>query len=102
MKQTPMLQQYLELKRQVEDAVLLYRLGDFYELFFEDAEVAAPILGIVLTKRRHNDEVSSPMCGTPHHAVAGYVGKLLDAGRRWRSRSRWKIPPRPGDSCVAR
>ena len=75
-----MLQQYLELKHQVEDALLLYRLGDFYELFFEDAEVAAPILGIVLTKRRHNDEVSSPMCGIPHHAVASYVGKLLDAG----------------------
>ena len=75
-----MLQQYLELKSQVRDALLLYRLGDFYELFFEDAEVAAPILGIVLTKRRHNDKVSSPMCGIPHHAVASYVGKLLDAG----------------------
>jgi DNA mismatch repair protein MutS len=80
MKQTPMLQQYLELKRQVGDALLLYRLGDFYELFFEDAERAAPVLGIVLTKRRHNDEVSSPMCGIPHHALASYVGKLLDAG----------------------
>jgi DNA mismatch repair protein MutS len=80
MKQTPMLQQYLELKHQVEDALLLYRLGDFYELFFEDAEKAAPILGIVLTRRRHNDEVSSPMCGIPHHALTGYVGKLLDAG----------------------
>jgi DNA mismatch repair protein MutS len=80
MKQTPMLQQYLELKRQVEDAVLLYRLGDFYELFFEDAERAAPILGIVLTHRRHNDQVTSPMCGIPHHAVTSYVGKLLEAG----------------------
>jgi len=80
MKQTPMLQQYLELKHQVEDALLLYRLGDFYELFFEDAEKAAPILGIVLTRRRHNDEVTSPMCGIPHHAVTSYVGKLLEAG----------------------
>ncbi|HUK13610.1 MAG TPA: DNA mismatch repair protein MutS, partial [Thermoanaerobaculaceae bacterium] len=80
MKQTPMLQQYLELKGQVDDALLLYRLGDFYELFFEDAERAAPVLGIVLTRRRHNDEVSSPMCGIPHHAVTSYVGKLLDAG----------------------
>ncbi|MFI5167649.1 MAG: DNA mismatch repair protein MutS [Thermoanaerobaculales bacterium] len=80
MKQTPMLQQYLELKHQVDDALLLYRLGDFYELFFEDAEKAAPVLGIVLTRRRHNDEVSSPMCGIPHHAVTSYVGKLLDAG----------------------
>jgi DNA mismatch repair protein MutS len=80
MKQTPMLQQYLELKAQVEDAVLLYRLGDFYELFFEDAEKASPILGVVLTKRRHNGEVTSPMCGVPYHAVTSYVGKLLDAG----------------------
>jgi DNA mismatch repair protein MutS len=80
MKQTPMLQQYLELKQQHQDALLLYRLGDFYELFFEDAEVASPILGIVLTKRRHNDEVSGPMCGIPHHAFASYVGKLLEAG----------------------
>jgi len=77
-----MLQQYLELKHQVEDALLLYRLGDFYELFFEDAEVAAPVLGIVLTRRRHNDQVTSPMCGIPHHAVTSYVGKLLDAGHK--------------------
>ncbi len=82
MKQTPMLQQYLELKAQHQDALLLYRLGDFYELFFEDAERAAPVLGIVLTKRRHNEQVTSPMCGIPHHAVMGYVGKLLDAGER--------------------
>jgi DNA mismatch repair protein MutS len=77
-----MLQQYLELKAEHPDAVLLYRLGDFYELFFDDAERAAPVLGIVLTRRRHNDEVTSPMCGIPHHAMHGYVGKLLDAGFR--------------------
>ncbi len=80
MKQTPMLQQYLELKARVADALLLYRLGDFYELFFEDAETAAPILGVVLTRRRHNDEVTSPMCGVPHHALASYARKLLEAG----------------------
>jgi DNA mismatch repair protein MutS len=80
MKQTPMLQQYLELKALHRDAVLLYRLGDFYELFFEDAERAAPVLGIVLTRRRHNEGVESPMCGIPHHAMSTYVGKLLDAG----------------------
>jgi DNA mismatch repair protein MutS len=75
-----MLQQYLELKALHPDALLLYRLGDFYELFFEDAERAAPVLGIVLTRRRHNEEVESPMCGIPHHAMSTYVGKLLDAG----------------------
>jgi DNA mismatch repair protein MutS len=77
-----MLQQYLELKERHRDALLLYRLGDFYELFFEDAEKAAPVLGIVLTRRRHNDEVTSPMCGVPYHALASYTGKLLDAGFR--------------------
>ncbi|HPS79148.1 MAG TPA: DNA mismatch repair protein MutS [Thermoanaerobaculaceae bacterium] len=80
MKQTPMLQQYLELKARHRDSLMLFRLGDFYELFFEDAETAAPILGLVLTRRRQNDQVTSPMCGVPHHALAGYVGKLLEAG----------------------
>ncbi len=77
-----MLQQYLELKQRHADALLLYRLGDFYELFFEDAETAAPVLGIVLTQRRHNEAVSGPMCGIPHHALNAYVGKLLEAGFR--------------------
>ncbi|MCS7183160.1 MAG: DNA mismatch repair protein MutS [Thermoanaerobaculum sp.] len=80
MKKTPMLQQYLELKGQYPDALLLYRLGDFYELFFEDAERAAPVLGVVLTRRRHNESVESPMCGIPHHALSSYLGKLLEAG----------------------
>ncbi|NWG01064.1 MAG: DNA mismatch repair protein MutS [Thermoanaerobaculaceae bacterium] len=82
MKQTPMLQQYLALKQEHPDAILFYRLGDFYELFFEDAEKAAPILGLVLTQRRHNEEVTSPMCGVPHHAVSSYVAKLVEAGFR--------------------
>ena len=81
-KMTPMLRQYLELKEQAGDALLLYRMGDFYELFFEDAQQAAPVLGIALTRRRHNDEVEAPMCGVPHHAFDGYLGKLLDAGFR--------------------
>ncbi len=79
---TPMLRQYLDLKEQAGNALLLYRMGDFYELFFEDAQTAAPILGVVLTKRRHNDNVEAPMCGVPHHAIGSYIGKLLDAGFR--------------------
>ncbi len=79
---TPMLRQYLELKERAGSALLLYRMGDFYELFFEDAEVAAPVLGIALTKRKHNDEVQAPMCGVPHHAFDSYLGKLLGAGFR--------------------
>jgi DNA mismatch repair protein MutS len=77
-----MLRQYLKLKEQAGSALLLYRMGDFYELFFEDAQQAAPILGITLTKRRHNDAVDAPMCGVPHHAFSSYIGKLLNAGFR--------------------
>jgi DNA mismatch repair protein MutS len=77
-----MLRQYLELKEQAGSALLLYRMGDFYELFFEDAQQAAPVLGITLTRRRQNDSVDAPMCGVPHHAFDGYLGKLLDAGFR--------------------
>ncbi len=79
---TPMLRQYMELKEQAGTALLLYRMGDFYELFFEDAEQAAPVLGIALTKRRHNEAVDAPMCGVPHHAFDSYLGKLLAAGFR--------------------
>ena len=82
MKMTPMLQQYLALKEQAGSALLLYRMGDFYELFFEDAQQAAPVLGITLTRRRQNDSVEAPMCGVPYHAFDGYLGKLLDAGFR--------------------
>ena len=77
---TPMLRQYLALKEEAGSALLLYRMGDFYELFFEDAQKAAPVLGITLTRRRQNDSVDAPMCGVPHHAFDGYLGKLLDAG----------------------
>ena len=77
-----MLHQYLELKGRHPDALLFFRLGDFYELFFEDAELAAPLLGLVLTRRKHNDEVESPMCGVPHHALLSYVGRLVEAGHR--------------------
>jgi DNA mismatch repair protein MutS len=77
-----MFRQYLELKEQAGDALLLYRMGDFYELFFEDAQTAAPVLGIALTRRRHNEDVEAPMCGVPHHAFDGYIGKLLAAGYR--------------------
>ena len=82
MKMTPMLRQYFELKEQAGTALLLYRMGDFYELFFEDAQIAAPVLGITLTRRRQNDSVDAPMCGVPHHAFEGYLGKLLNAGFR--------------------
>ena len=79
---TPMLRHYLEVKAQHPDAVLLYRMGDFYEAFFEDAVEIAPILEVTLTARQKGSPNETPMCGVPHHAVDGYVGKLLAAGRR--------------------
>ena len=77
-KLTPMMQQYFEVKRGLpKDTLLLFRLGDFFELFFDDAVVASRLLGLTLTKRQEH-----PMAGLPHHAVDAYVGKLLAAGKK--------------------
>src|SRR5688500_20327404 len=76
-KLTPMLEQYFEIKRQVPDAILFYRLGDFYEMFFEDAEKAAPLLDLVLTARNKGQEYETPMCGVPHHAADGHIARLI-------------------------
>src|SRR6266851_9737070 len=81
-KLTPMLEQYFEIKQQVPDAILFYRLGDFYEMFFEDAEKAAPILDLVLTARNKGQEHEAPMCGVPYHAADGYIAKLIKQGFR--------------------
>jgi DNA mismatch repair protein MutS len=81
-KLTPMLEQYFEIKRQVPDAILFYRLGDFYEMFFEDAETAAPLLDLVLTARNKGQEYETPMCGVPYHAADGYIAKLIRHGLR--------------------
>src|SRR5205807_4078671 len=77
-----MLEQYFEIKRQVPDAILFYRLGDFYEMFFEDAEKAAPILDLVLTARGKGQEHEAPMCGVPYHAADAYIAKLIKHGFR--------------------
>ena len=74
---TPMFEQYNRLKSQYRDAILLFRLGDFYEMFGADAQVAARILGLTLTQRQ-----GKPMCGVPHHAAHGYIGKLLKNGKK--------------------
>ena len=82
-KLTPMLQQYLEIKGQHEDAILFYRMGDFYEMFFDDAIIASKILGITLTSRnKKSDPVQVPMCGIPYHAAQSYLAKLIKVGRR--------------------
>jgi len=76
------MRQYREAKEQHPDGILLFRLGDFYEIFFEDAEVAAPIMGVTLTSRPLGKAGRAPMCGVPHHAWQVYVGKLLRAGHK--------------------
>src|SRR5437868_87785 len=76
---TPMLRQYHEAKAQARDALLFFRLGDFYELFYEDARIAAQILGITLTSRAKGED-RVPMAGVPHHAAKGYVARLVAAG----------------------
>ncbi len=75
-----MIRQYLSIKEQYPDALLFYRMGDFYEMFFEDAKIASKILEITLTARNKNDEKSVPMCGVPYRAVRGYIAKLMEKG----------------------
>jgi DNA mismatch repair protein MutS len=79
---TPMMAQYLEIKRQNPDCLLFYRMGDFYELFFEDAALAARALDIALTKRGKHEGEDIPMCGVPVHAAEAYLAKLIRRGFR--------------------
>ncbi len=77
---TPLMKQYWDIKTLHQDKILLFRMGDFYELFYDDAIKASPLLGITLTQRNKKSEDQTPMCGFPHHTVAGPINKLLAAG----------------------
>ena len=79
---TPVMRQYREAKEKHPDGILLFRLGDFYEIFIDDAKIAAPIMGVQLTSRPLGKTGRAPMCGVPHHAWQLYVGKLLRAGHK--------------------
>lgn len=79
-EETPLMRQYWSLKNAHLDKILLFRMGDFYEMFFDDAVKAAPILGIALTSRNKKAADETPMCGVPHHSIAGPINKLLAAG----------------------
>ena len=79
-KSTPMIKQYLSIKEQYPDTILFYRMGDFYEMFFEDAQLASRVLEITLTSRNKNEESPVPMCGVPHRAAQGYIARLIDNG----------------------
>ena len=79
---TPMMAQYLDIKAQYPDALLFYRMGDFYELFFDDAIAASEALDIALTKRGKHEGADIPMCGVPVHAAEGYLLTLIRKGFR--------------------
>ena len=80
---TPMMRQYVEIKERYKDCILFYRLGDFYEMFFEDAKIASKELELVLTGRECGLEERAPMCGIPFHAATSYISKLVN--------NKWKI-----------
>ena len=77
-----MMEQYLRLKKEHEDALLFFRMGDFYEMFFDDAKIASKILGLTLTARNHGKSESIPLAGVPHHALDTYLSRLIKAGMR--------------------
>ena len=78
---TPMMRQYLSIKADHPDSLLFYRMGDFYELFFDDAKSAADILDITLTARGQSGGSPIPMCGVPYHSADAYLAKLVKVGR---------------------
>src|SRR5690554_4628867 len=98
---TPMMAQYFSVKEQYPDAILMFRLGDFYEMFGEDAETASRILEITLTSREAGRGNRIPMCGIPHHAAHAYIGRLIEAGYKVAICEQME-PPRPGRKVVRR
>ena len=99
---SPMMAQYLGIKAQHPDALLFYRMGDFYEMFFDDAVAAAAALDIALTSRGEHAGRPIPMCGVPVHAAEGYLLTLIRKGFAWPWPSRWKTRPRPGSAARKR
>lgn len=81
-KYTPMVRQYLSIKEKNKDVVLMFRIGDFYEMFFQDAKIASQELQLFLTRKAAGNGVKIPMCGIPHHAYLSYAQKLLDNGHK--------------------
>ncbi|WP_333886720.1 DNA mismatch repair protein MutS [Clostridium sp.] len=77
---TPMMRQYMEIKENYKDCILFFRLGDFYEMFFDDAKIAATELELVLTARECGLEEKAPMCGIPYHAAKSYIGRMVNKG----------------------
>ena len=92
---TALMRQYLDVKARYPDAILFFRLGDFYEMFYEDAVYVAGALNLTLTSRDKGKEDPVPMCGIPYHAARGYLTRLTG----WPSASRWRIRAPCAASC---
>ena len=82
---SPMMRHYLEVKEKYKDCIVFYRLGDFYEMFFEDAKEVSSLLDLTLTGRDCGLEERAPMCGVPFHAADTYIARLVELGKRSRS-----------------
>ena len=82
-KLTPAMEQYMHFKRRHQDAILFFRMGDFYEMFFDDAKEVSKLLGLTLTARNHGKTTGEvPLAGLPYHAMEGYLAKLIQLGRK--------------------
>ncbi len=80
MSETPLMKQYKEIKSNHQDSILFFRLGDFYEMFFSDAEIAAKELGLTLTSRNKEKDMEVPLAGIPYHSASSYISKLVNKG----------------------
>lgn len=89
---SPMMKQYFETKKKYPDTILMFRLGDFYEMFFDDAVTASRELELVLTGRACGQEERAPMCGVPFHSADSYMARLVAKGYKSPYASRWRIP----------
>src|SRR3989344_373245 len=98
---TPMMQQYMKMKQEYSDCLLFFRMGDFYELFLEDAEIGSEIMDIALTSRAKGSEERIPMCGVPFHSVDSYLAKVIKAGRK-AAICEQTSKPKPGTELVER
>ena len=96
------MQQYREIKARHQDAILFFRMGDFYEMFYDDAETASRVLGLTLTSRNNGGASEVPLAGVPVKAVSDYLRRLVQRGIASPSASRWRIRSSPRASCAAR
>ena len=92
---TPLLTQYKEIKQRHRDSILFFRMGDFYEMFYDDAITASRILEITLTARNKEKGEDVPMCGVPYHSASPYIAKLIKRVLGLQSANSLKIPPHP-------